>query len=211
MSTPISRWLITDFLSRCRYSIGSSMVMMCAVRVALISSIIAASVVVLPLPVAPVTRTRPRSSCADLLEHRRQRQLVDRGDVARNDTEHHADGAALLERVAAEAAQAGDAVGEVDLVVLLELVAVADRQHRGRHRDHLLVLEPLVFQGGHEAATHPHHGERADLQVQVRSAAVDGDFEQVVDVHCSGAGPRARHRANWRSPAPAAHRRGRFW
>ena len=38
--------------------------MTCAVRVALISSIIAASVVLLPLPVVPVTSTRPRSSAA---------------------------------------------------------------------------------------------------------------------------------------------------
>ncbi len=41
--------------------------MMCAVRVALISSIIAASVVLLPLPVVPVTSTRPRSSAAIFL------------------------------------------------------------------------------------------------------------------------------------------------
>ena len=69
VSTPISRWLMIDRLSRWRYSIGSSIVMMCAVRVALISSIIAASVVLLPLPVVPVTSTRPRSSLGDLLQH----------------------------------------------------------------------------------------------------------------------------------------------
>ncbi len=39
---------------------GSSMVMMCSSRVSLISSIIAASVVLLPEPVGPVTMTNPR-------------------------------------------------------------------------------------------------------------------------------------------------------
>src|SRR5277367_2450119 len=50
------------FLSRCRYSIGSSMVMMCSERRELIRSIMAASVVDLPEPVVPVVRIRPRCS-----------------------------------------------------------------------------------------------------------------------------------------------------
>ena len=73
-----SRWLTIEWWSRCRYSIGSSTVMMCAARVALMWSIIAASVVLLPLPVVPVTSTRPRSSDGDPLEDRRQAELVDR-------------------------------------------------------------------------------------------------------------------------------------
>ena len=55
---------------------GSSMVMMCSLRVSLISSIMAASVVDLPEPVGPVTSTKPRglavSWCSDL----RQAELV---------------------------------------------------------------------------------------------------------------------------------------
>ena len=60
VSAPISRWLIRHFLCGCRYSIGSSMVMMCSWRSELILSIIAASEVVLPEPVGPVTSTMPR-------------------------------------------------------------------------------------------------------------------------------------------------------
>ena len=48
------------FLWPCRNSIGSSTVMMCSSRVALISSIIDASEVDLPEPVGPVTSTKPR-------------------------------------------------------------------------------------------------------------------------------------------------------
>ena len=52
----------------------------------------------------------------DRLEHRRQPELVDRADLHRDDAEDQADRAALLEDVAAEAAEAGHAVGEVDFL-----------------------------------------------------------------------------------------------
>ena len=48
----------------CTNSIGSSIVTMCLLIVWLMWSIIAASVVDLPEPVVPVTRTIPRSSSA---------------------------------------------------------------------------------------------------------------------------------------------------
>ncbi len=54
--TPTSRWLIRQFLRGWTNSIGSSIVRMWPLRRALMSSIIAASVVDLPEPVLPVTR-----------------------------------------------------------------------------------------------------------------------------------------------------------
>ena len=66
VSSPTSRWLMTERRSRCRYSIGSSIVTMCRASSRLIWSIIAASVVDLPEPVVPVTRMIPRSSSARL-------------------------------------------------------------------------------------------------------------------------------------------------
>jgi len=59
VSLPTSRWLTTESLCMCRYSIGSSIVMMCRRCSVLILSMIAASVVDLPEPVGPVTSTRP--------------------------------------------------------------------------------------------------------------------------------------------------------
>ncbi len=64
VSTPTSRWLMIERLSRIKNSIGSSIVMMCRVAFWLMCSIIAASVVDLPEPVVPVTSTRPRGSMA---------------------------------------------------------------------------------------------------------------------------------------------------
>jgi len=66
VSTPTSRWLIIAFLSVWITSMGSSMVMMLQLRVRLIRSISADSVVVLPAPVGPVTRINPRGSEANL-------------------------------------------------------------------------------------------------------------------------------------------------
>ena len=64
VSSPTSRWLMTERLSRCRYSIGSSIVTMCLERVELMWSTMAARVVDLPDPVTPVSSTMPRSSSA---------------------------------------------------------------------------------------------------------------------------------------------------
>ena len=55
----ISRWETMQPLWLCRYSIGSSSVMMCPCRSRLMRSMRQASVVLLPLPAGPVTSTMP--------------------------------------------------------------------------------------------------------------------------------------------------------
>ena len=64
MSVPTSRWLIDATLSAYRTSTGSSTVTMWTGFVPLMCSIMADSVVVLPEPVGPVTRIKPRCSSA---------------------------------------------------------------------------------------------------------------------------------------------------
>ena len=64
VSWPTSRWLMIELRSRCRNSIGSSIVTMCLDIVRFMWSIIAASVVDLPEPVVPVSRMMPRSCSA---------------------------------------------------------------------------------------------------------------------------------------------------
>src|SRR5437870_10337342 len=85
------------FLSRCRNSMGSSMVIMWSARVALTRSMMAARVVDLPEPVVPVTSTKPRRSeehtselqsrghlvCRLLLEKKKQRQQIQRNELQR--------------------------------------------------------------------------------------------------------------------------------
>ena len=106
---PTSRWLMTERWSRCRNSIGSSIVTMCLRIVSLMWSIIAASVVDLPEPVVPVSRMIPRSSSASSRIDRRAGRarsivLIDVRDRAHDDR----DRAALAEGVDAEAREAGD-------------------------------------------------------------------------------------------------------
>ncbi len=62
VSLPTSRWLTTDFLLVNRNSTGSSMVRMWPDTCSLRWSIIEASVVLLPAPVAPTISSSPRFS-----------------------------------------------------------------------------------------------------------------------------------------------------
>ena len=64
VSSPTSRWLTMAILSWWTYSMGSSMVTMLHLRVQLMWSIIAASVVDFPHPVGPVIRMNPWRSSA---------------------------------------------------------------------------------------------------------------------------------------------------
>ena len=69
---------------------------MCCGRRRLMWSIIAASVVVLPEPVVPVTRMIPRCSSASLRDDGRQAELLDRADFEGDRAADDRDRAALL-------------------------------------------------------------------------------------------------------------------
>ncbi len=144
-------------------------------------SIIAASVVVLPEPVGPVTSTRPRCSSASRRHDRRETELLHRRDAREHPPQHEPDRSALAEDVHPEAAEAGERVGEVGLVVIEELVGAGLRQERERdalgvgRRDRLAVP-------GLEVAVDPEVRRRADLDVDVGCLEPDGLTQQVVEI-----------------------------
>ena len=70
--------------------------MMWSVRVRLISSIIAASVVDLPEPVGPVTSTRPRGLTSSSWRLGGQAELLERLDVGRDRAERGGEALALV-------------------------------------------------------------------------------------------------------------------
>ena len=76
-SAPISRWLMVEYWCEWWYSTGSSSVTMWTAWVRLISLMTAASVVVLPEPVAPVTSTRPFFSLAILRKRSSMEGMVE--------------------------------------------------------------------------------------------------------------------------------------
>ncbi len=146
-SAPSSRWLTRHFLCACRNSIGSSIVMMCSSRVRLISSIIAASEVDLPEPVGPVTSTKPRGRLAKSCTTAGSPSSSMRAQVEGDQAKRRADRAALEVGVDTKARVTGDRVGEVELPVRLQalaLVAGEDRVDdlaRVRRRELRIVLE----------------------------------------------------------------------
>ncbi len=121
----------------------------------------------------------------DLLEHDREIELADRLDLDRDHAQHHADRAALLEDVAAEAAETRHRVGHVDLEVVLELLLLARAHDAEGHRDGVLLHQTFLIDHGREAAVDPEHRMRSDLEVEVGGALIRRQLEQVVDMHRS--------------------------
>ena len=134
----------------------------------LILSIIAASVVDLPLPVGPVTSTSPRGRSASVGEHLRQAEVLEAFDLLGNQPVDGADGAALVEDVRAEPGDAADAEREVELERLLEALLLrvghdAVGQLLGLGRRQFRQLEPL------QLSMHANLRRRAGRQVEVRA------------------------------------------
>ena len=127
-----SRWLTMHFLWPWRNSIGSSIVTMWSCCSRLILSSIAASVVVLPEPVGPGDEDQAARLVAERLDDRRQPELLEAEDLVGDLPEDAGDRAALVEDVGAEAGEALDAEGEVELEVLLEPVLLVVGQDRVR-------------------------------------------------------------------------------
>ena len=174
-SLPISRWFTTQFWWRCRNSIGSSIVRMCSCRFLLISSIIAASDVDLPEPVGPVTSTKPRGffmmSWITGGRPSWSTDLISDG-IRRN---ARADRGALHVGVDPEAPEPGHRVGEVDLPLLLEPLALVVRKDRVDDVAGVLGRERRVALERTQLAAHADHRRRADGQVEVRRVQLD-DF-----------------------------------
>ena len=93
-------------------------------------STIEASVVDLPEPVGPGDEHEAARLAGELGEHRRQPERLEALDLGRDVAEGGADRAALEEDVDAEAGDAGDRVGEVELLLVLEALALGVVEQR---------------------------------------------------------------------------------
>ena len=180
-SVPTSRWLTMQRLWRWRNSIGSSIVMMWSWRVRLISSITAASVVDLPEPVGPVTRTSPRGKLGRAGEGSRKAELLERLQLVRDDAEGSRERVALQEGVDAEACEPGTLCEKSSWrssssrfccsVVRMPVEQLADRVR-------------VELRGTRRAARFPAHADAGGVPaVRWRSEAPqrDGLLEQRVD------------------------------
>ena len=131
-----------------------------------------ASVVDLPEPVGPVTRTKPRGSCAkfdtDGGMPRSSSFLISNG----NQPERRAERVPLAVQVDAEARLARHRVGEVELELLLELLALPLGEDRVHHPLQHRRREPAVLER-HQAAVEADRRPGARGQVQVGRAALE--------------------------------------
>ena len=183
-SAPSSRWLTMQLLCRCRNSIGSSIVRMCSLRSSLITSSMAASVVDLPEPVGPGDQHEAARLRGEVAQDAGQAEGVQGRHVLRDQAERGADRGALEVGVHAEAGLAGDGVGQVDLPVGLQLLALGVGQDRVHDLAHLLRAQHGRVDGPQLAAL-AQHRRRARRQVQVRGAGLQHLHQNVceIDLH----------------------------
>ncbi len=112
VSWPTSSCEIMAFWLVCTYSTGSSIVMILQRNELLSRSTIAARVVLLPLPVVPVSRVIPRSDRVMSRKHGRQLQLLERPNLEPDDPQHHRRRTQVAVDVAAEPGHARDRVAK---------------------------------------------------------------------------------------------------
>ena len=116
-----------------------------------------------------------------LVQARRQAELLERLDLVRDLAEGGAERLALEEDVDAEARDAGNAVREVDLPVDLEVLLLLARQDAVEQRlgrlgvERRNAVEPLQMPANADS------GRRSDRDVQVGGTHCDGLLEQLVD------------------------------
>ena len=161
-SAPSSRWLTMHFLCWCRNSIGSSIVMMCSSRSRLITSIREARVVDLPEPVGPVTSTSPRARLANSATDGGSPSDLQRRDLERDQAERRPERGALEVGVDAEPGRARDLVGEVELPVRLQLLALRVGEDRVDDLPRVGRGEDRIALHRRQPAADAHHRRRPD-------------------------------------------------
>ena len=146
----------------------------------------------------------PARQHGQLLDRGRHAQVVERRDGEGNGADRERRRAALGEDVAAEAAQAGHAEGEVDLVVGIELGALLGGEELVDDQLEVLRRWRRVAEGV-ELAVHANERRGRDLDVQVGCARAHHCIQDFADVHgpsSAGAGRSVRTPLR----GPRAHR-----
>jgi len=101
------------------------------------------------------------------------------GGTVDDSAEHRADNAALLERVDTETSETFEAVREIELEVLLELLLLPIRQDAVEQTLRVVGRELREF-GRRKPAVDAEHGRQADAHVQIGRTAFDRHAHQFV-------------------------------
>jgi hypothetical protein len=124
----------------------------------------------------------PTRLLAEVVDDRRQAEVVDRGDDRRDQPERGAERRALEVRVDAEPGLAGDRVGEVDLPVRLQALALIVREDPVDDLAGVRGHQLRVLLERDEAAAHADHRLSAGGQVKVGRPAFQDIEQQVGEV-----------------------------
>ena len=120
----------------------------------------------------------------DVLQHRGQVEFLHRADLRHDDTHHQGRRAEMAVDIAAESAEIGDRVGEVNPFEDHPIEILGS--HAPGERDD----ERLQLFGGQrrgfdrpDRAIDPQIGDRTGLEVQVRGALLDRESDQLIEFH----------------------------
>ena len=123
---------------------------------------------------------------AELLDDRRQRELVEARDVGRDRAERRADAGLLAEDVDAKPAAIGRHIGEVEVVALVEELGLVLGEDFSQVTLELRVADVAELDG-HQVAIHAQHGRNADGQVHVGAVLLHAELQERVDASHGGA------------------------
>ena len=125
----------------------------------------------------------------ELVQRRRQSELLERLDLVRDQTERGAQRLALEEDVDAEAGDARDRVREVELAVDLQPLLLLAREDAVEQVTRLVRAQRRHAVEALQVTAQTHDGRRADRDVQIRRVQLHHLREQLID-RCDG---RIRH------------------
>ncbi len=118
---------------------------------------------------------------ANFVNDWRKVQLFRSANLGWNDAENHADVAALLEHVDAEATEAGYSVGHVELGGFLEFLFLPVGHHAEGHGQHFFRCDARDIGDGIQHAVHAQVGGIADFEMQVGGFLLYGAAKKIVN------------------------------
>ena len=125
----------------------------------------------------------PAALHRELLEHRRQPDLVELRLLGRDRAQHGPHRAERQEHVHAEAAEVGHGVRGVDFAAVLELCVHPLAEAAAGDRVHVLGGDDAEIALGHQAPVNAEDDGRVGLQVEVGGAALDAGDQELVEFH----------------------------
>jgi len=158
--------------------------MMCLRCVSLMASIIAARVVDLPQPVGPVTTTKPRGLAMKLADYLGQAELLESRDLDGDEAKHGTQAVALEVGVDSETGAARQRIGEVDLEVVFEMLALLLSKQAVDQLGGLRGVQSRKVKGL-KLTVDAYDRWRADRDVQVTCIALEYLEKKFGDVHAA--------------------------